>query len=209
MAEKIKYEKSSNNIKEDLIDLKLRSYIVDSTNDDLSKEITKAFDLEKAGSGILKGKTVPYFYSEFLDVFSDLYNNAAVLKDYFRTIKYDVRMALDIPEILQTLEDYIDVLDRPQDDNKKKLLPRYKKMKRLESFYEILVRFTLTILHNFFWKDITLGVDKGAGTKNLSYRIKQILPMMMKIKHDFEDEIDKEFPRDKYEHEFFTKIRNK
>ena len=209
MAEKIKYEKSSNNIKEDLIDLKLRSYIVDGSNDDLSKEITKAFDLEKAGSGILKGKTVPYFYSEFLDVFSDLYDNAAVLKDYFRTIKYDVRMALDIPEILQTLEDYIDVLDRPQDDNKKKLLPRYKKMKRLESFYEILVRFTLTILHNFFWKDITLGVDKGAGTKNLSYRIKQILPMMMKIKHDFEDEIDKEFPRDKYEHEFFTKIRNK
>ena len=209
MAEKIKYEKSSNNIKEDLIDLKLRSYIVDGSNDDLSKEITKAFDLEKAGSGILKGKTVPYFYSEFLDVFSDLYNNVAVLKDYFRTIKYDVRMALDIPEILQTLEDFIDVLDRPQDDNKKKLLPRYKKMKRLESFYEILVRFTLTILHNFFWKDITLGVDKGAVTKNLSYRIKQILPMMIKIKHDFEDEIDKEFPRDKYEQEFFTKIRNK
>jgi hypothetical protein len=44
-------------------------------------------------------------------------------------------------------------------------------MKRLESFYEILIKFTLTVLHNFFWNDITLGVDKGSGTKNLSYRI--------------------------------------
>ena len=67
-------------------------------------------------------------------------------------------------------------------------------MKRLESFYEILIKFTLTVLHNFLWFDITLGPDKGAGTKNISYRIKQILPLMIKIKHMFEEEIDKEFP---------------
>jgi hypothetical protein len=67
-------------------------------------------------------------------------------------------------------------------------------MKRLESFYEILIRFTLTVLHNFFWNDITEGVEKGAGSKNINYKIKQILPIMIKIKHMFEEEIDKEFP---------------
>jgi hypothetical protein len=45
-------------------------------------------------------------------------------------------------------------------------------MKRLESFYEILIRFTMTMLHNFFWLDIMKGVDKGVGTKPLSYRLK-------------------------------------
>jgi hypothetical protein len=60
-------------------------------------------------------------------------------------------------------------------------------MKRLESFYEILIRFTLTVLHNFLWDDITKGVEKGLGSKNVSYRIKQILPIMIKIKHMFEE----------------------
>ena len=44
-------------------------------------------------------------------------------------------------------------------------------MKRLESFYEILIKFTMTLIHNFFWLDIKKGVD-GVGTKPLSYRIK-------------------------------------
>jgi hypothetical protein len=44
-------------------------------------------------------------------------------------------------------------------------------MKRLEAFYEILIKFTMTMLHNFFWLDISKGLD-GAGTKPLSYRIK-------------------------------------
>jgi len=104
-----------------------------------------------------------------------------------------LKYAYDVYTILQSYEDFIDTLDRPADENKKKLLPRYKKMKRLESFYEILIRFTLTVLHNFVWEDITKGVD-GLGSKNVSYRIKQILPIMIKIKKMFEDEIDKEFP---------------
>ena len=79
-------------------------------------------------------------------------------------------------------------------------------MKRLESFYEILIRFTLTVLHNFYWNDITKGVD-GAGSKNISYRVKQILPLMMKVKEMFEDEINKEFPAHISEKEFFQSIR--
>jgi len=63
-------------------------------------------------------------------------------------------------------------------------------MKRLESFYEILIKFTMTMLHNFFWFDINKGVDKGVGTKPLSYRLKWILPIMMRLKKDIENELD-------------------
>ena len=109
-------------------------------------------------------------------------------------------------DYLQQLEDYIDVLDRPTGkdtaeilENKKKL-PRYKKMKRLESFYEILIRFTMTMLHNFFWLDISRG-EKGVGTKPLSYRIKQVIPIMLKLKKMIEDELDHEYPKDRFQME--------
>ena len=65
---------------------------------------------------------------------------------------------------------------------------------------------TLNVLHNFYWNDITLGVE-GAGSKNISYRVKQILPLMMKVKEMFEDEINKEFPAHISEKEFFQSIR--
>jgi len=192
MAEKIQHEKSENNIKEDVLDLKVRHFKVKVAADE-SKLITKAFGNENE---LLKGKQIPFFYSEFLDMNDKLVAtvNDKEIVNYFRTLKQDLKYAYDVYTILQSYEDFIDTLDRPADDNKKKLLPRYKKMKRLESFYEILIRFTLTVLHNFLWDDITKGVEKGLGSKNVSYRIKQILPIMIKIKHMFEEEIDKEFP---------------
>ena len=48
-------------------------------------------------------------------------------------LKQDLKYDYDVYTILQSYEDFIDTLDRPADENKKKLLPRYKKMKRLES----------------------------------------------------------------------------
>jgi len=196
MAEKIHHEKTENNIKEDLLDLKVRHFKV--KNADESKLITKAFN---NSNGNLANKQIPFFYSEFLDMndkeIKDV--NDKEIVNYFRTLKQDLKYAYDVFDILQKYEDFIDTLDRPTGDTEeailanKKKLPRYKKMKRLESFYEILIRFTLTVLHNFFWNDITLGVE-GAGSKNISYRVKQILPLMIKIKQMFEDEINREFP---------------
>jgi hypothetical protein len=130
--------------------------------------------------------------------------------NYFRTLKYDLSVAFDIPEILQKLEDFITVLDKPTDDDAKEKLPRYKKLKRLESFYDTLIKISLTVLHNFYWKDITKGVDgEGRPTKNISYRIQQVLPIMMRLKNEFEDQIEHEFPGDEYERQFFKGIRNK
>jgi SpoVK/Ycf46/Vps4 family AAA+-type ATPase len=205
MAEKIQHDKSESSIKEDVLDLKVRHFKVKYTNDTESKLITNAFGKE---NDKLKGKQIPFFYSEFLDMNDKIVNtvNNREIVNYFRTLKQDLKYAYDVFDILQKYEDFIDTLDRPADDDKKKLLPRYKKMKRLESFYEILIRFTLTVLHNFYWNDITLGVE-GAGSKNISYRVKQILPLMMKVKEMFEDEINKEFPAHISEKEFFQSIR--
>ena len=202
MAEKIKHQKSNNEIKDDLVDLRLRSYHVDSKADTESKLITKAFGVE---NNKLKSKQIPFFFSEYLyktkEFIAD--STADKMRDYFRTIRHDVKVALDIPEILQTLEDFIDVLDRPADYDKKILLPRFKKLKKLESMYDILISFTLTLFHNFFWRDITEGVDKGSGTKNLSFVIKQILPIIIKLKHDLEDKINEEFKMDAHEISLF------
>ena len=59
----------------------------------------------------------------------------------------------------------------------------------------------MTMLHNFFWLDINLGVDKGVGTKPLSYRIKQIIPIMIRFKKDIENELDAEYPKDRFQME--------
>ena len=205
MAEKILHQKSINEIQEDLIDIKLKSYQVSSTNATESNHITQVFGNK---NGILKGKIIPFFYSECLDVELEVgeYTNAKMLS-YFRSLKHTVKVAFDIPAALEQLEDFTNYLDKPVGNNineinaSKKLLPRYKKMKKLEQLYDTLVRFTLTCIHNFFWTDITLGVEKGVGTKNPSHRIKQLLPLMLYVKKSFEAEIEKEFPADKYEKE--------
>jgi hypothetical protein len=63
--EKIKHSKTNNQIKEDIIDLKVRRYIVDGSSATESQNITIAF-LNKNDN--LKGKTLDFFYNECLDV---------------------------------------------------------------------------------------------------------------------------------------------
>jgi hypothetical protein len=112
MAEKIKHQKSNNEIKNDLVDLKLRSFQVESATDTQSELITKAFG---KSNKLLTGKLIPFFFSEYLYKTKEFIKDSTPdkMRDYFRTIRHDVKVALDIPEILQTLEDFIDVLDRP------------------------------------------------------------------------------------------------
>ena len=168
MAEKIKKNKKDSEVKEELIDLNIPSFKCDGTNDDESFLITKFFNPELKGVNIFKNKQVPYFYHENQDipVIANNLNNQKIF-DYYLDIKQKLRYAYNTFEILQNYEDFIDVLDRPENDNKKQLLPRYKKMKRLEAMYEILIRFTMTLIHNFFWRDITEGLSKGTRNKNL------------------------------------------
>ena len=192
-------EKNKTKIKNDFLDIKFRSYKCKDNAQSLF--ITKYFKqyTNIDANNSLNTKIIPFLYNECLD-FETTDND---LKNYFNTIKNDVKTAFNIPEILQTLEDYIDVYDMPKNENDKKLLFRYKKMKQLERFYDILVKFTLSTLHNFFWTDICKGVDKGVGTKNLSYHIERVLPIMLKVKQMFENLIQDEYKFDKYDKSLF------
>ena len=207
MVEKISHDKSINEIQSDIIDLKLSSFKVDGAKDEESKLITKMFG---NSNNTLQGKHLPFFYNEGLDIFTAQSTDAKYdnIKKYFTEIKYTVWIAFDIPSVLEELEDFLNVLDKPSGNNveqrqkSKELLPRYKKMMRLKDFYETLVRFTLRCIHNYFWVDITKGVEKGAGVKNVSHCIKKVLPLVLKTKAEFEAEIEKEYPSDKYTDEF-------
>ena len=158
-------EKSKSQIKNDFNDLKIRSFKVIS--DGHSKYITKFYNLSE-GNDKLKNKIIPFFFNTAM--YNDLQRNNGneILKNYYNTLINDIKIAFNIPEILQTLEDYIEVYDRPTDNDKKKLLFRYKKMMMLKKFYDILCCFSLEILDAFFWVDIC---ENKTGTKNLSYRI--------------------------------------
>ncbi len=96
--EKIKHSKTNNEIKEDIIDLKIRRYKVDEKADDESIKITQSF-LDKNNK--LKGKSLDFFYNECLDTLLENgeYKNEK-MRTYFRTLKYDLSIAFDIPEIL-------------------------------------------------------------------------------------------------------------
>ena len=109
MAEKIKHQKTENEIREDIIELKVRHYKVDDANGTESKLITKCFGVETEN---LKSKVIPFFYSEFLDMNNTLvkdFNNEKII-NYFGTLKQDLRYAFDIFDVLQRYEDFIDNL---------------------------------------------------------------------------------------------------
>ena len=202
--EKLAHDKNLNEIEDEIRDIKLKTFIVN--NPETSKFITKAFGFE---TEILSKQMLPFFYNEGLDIALEtkMHTNDAVLK-YFRQLKRIIELAFDMPAVLEELEDFIHVLDRPAGNTEKeilasmKLLPRYKKLQRLKQFYATLVRFTLRCIHNYFWNDITKGVEKGAGVKNPQFYIKKLIPMISAMKKGFEAEIEREFPSDKYDKEF-------
>jgi DNA-directed RNA polymerase subunit beta' len=83
----------------------------------------------KSLSDSLKGKQIPFFYSEFLDMNDKKVDNIndKEIVNYFRTLKQDLKYAYDVYTILQSYEDFIDTLDRPADENKKNYYQDIKK----------------------------------------------------------------------------------
>jgi len=70
-------------------------------------------------SDILMGKHLPFFYNEGLDIFTAHSSDAKYdnIRKYFTEIKYTVWIAFDIPSVLEELEDFLNVLDKPSGNN--------------------------------------------------------------------------------------------
>jgi hypothetical protein len=131
------------------------------------------------------GKTIPFFYLRSLDDKTDLNTST---RQYFNDIKNRLKQALGIPQTIKKLSDIIEVIDRPQIENNdnlnwRNLVPRGKKLNRLKVVYEILLKFTLEMIHNFYWVDflkVNMGpnnaivsVDQNTNIHNINHYIER------------------------------------
>jgi hypothetical protein len=94
MAEKIKSNKKEKEIKEDLVDINIKSLKLDSNGND-SRLITRVFNgVEDAN--LFKNKVIPFIYNELLDN-----NTNNKFNSYYSEIKQELRYAYGTMESLQ------------------------------------------------------------------------------------------------------------
>ena len=70
-------------------------------------------------------------------------------------------------------------------------MPRYLKMKRLEGLYNTLIKIGLTLIHNYYWDNITENIKSI--DNNLQEAIELATPIILKLKIEFEDIVKGEY----------------
>ena len=78
-----------------------------------------------------------------------------------------------------------------------KKLPRYLRLKRLESGYERVLCIGLSLIHQYYWVDITN--NETSVDFSLKDAIIRASPTIIKLKHDVEDYVRTEFSYDAQE----------
>ena len=136
-----------------------------------------------------------YYDKDYL-IYTGLKDNNKELGLYLDNLEYVMRNALNIPKILKDQERQIEFNDKY--DNKKpddKIgLPRYQKQIRYETYYDYLVKFSLKLIHNFYWVN-DLGKQYTGDT--LDECIVKATPIILDLKKTFEKKVEDEFnPRD-------------
>ena len=153
------------------------------------------------------GKIVPFFYFRTLDEKTDLNINT---RQYFNDLKNRLKQALGIPQTIKKLSDIIEVIDRPQVENAnnanwRQLVPRGKKLRRLKEVYEILIKFTLEMIHNFFWVDFIkprmvnnalASAEQITNIHNINHYIERVIPISLQLKKLLESEVELDYPSD-------------
>ena len=177
--------KSNHQMNENAVDMNIRQFLFKTSEDSVT--LTAYFN---NGTDILKGKYLFFYYpSKYFDE-GDIHNYVFQLESEFKDV-------LEIRETLAYLDDEICAIDKiVTDDDRTDRMPfllRYKKMKRLEKFYNSLIEFSLIVLHDFYWIDIT---KNKPGPYPLQNRLLKIMPVILQIKLLFENIIHEEFPTD-------------
>ena len=177
---------SDNTMKANIKYFNIDKFNIDSIGE--SREVSRLYylmnsDGRNANIADFSNKLIFFYF------FSGIANQNAI-KNYLLTLEDKLQDVFNIRETLTNLEDLIETVDRPINRPATVLLPRYKKMMRLRKFYENLIKFTLSNLHDFFWEDFRL---LKRNTKSLEYYMNKIIPISIKIKEMYEKEIDEEF----------------
>ena len=116
---------------------------------------------------------------------------------YLTKIKDDLAYAFGFPMKHQEIYDTIIAIDRvdPETENIYKL-PRGKKLERLRMIHKNIIEYFMQSLHDLYW----ISIKKNQkSSKDLNYYIQILYPIIKKLVHDLENEVDKEFPADMIE----------
>jgi hypothetical protein len=199
--------KTDQKIKNDILNLEFESYTLGAGDSDY---ITEKFGNKNKD---LDGKTIEFFYNERLDIpefvglnvvnvgssflqRSNLFVNIPRINvsSYIINLRKKLRDALNIPKVMKGLRVAINVLDGITDLKIMKTLPRYQKLKRLESGYERVISISLSLIHQYYWVDIT--TNESSIDYSLKEAIKMTSPLIIKLKHEIEELVKTEFKYD-------------
>jgi len=207
--------------KNNLLKIHFDKFIVDNVN--TSQYITQMFGNTNNN---LNGVILHFFYSEKLEevlpneksISNDLKNNKSVyysmrgvdvlnkVNNYLLNLKKSLKDALKINTVLNGIRQSITYLDRQNEWDIITELPRFKRLQRLKQLYETVVRIGLTLIHNFYWQDITENLSSDDNT--LDKCIEMASPYIIKLKHEMEDLVKKEFSYDADEEKIIMSNRN-
>jgi len=167
-------------------------------NNAISEYITEAYG-NKTNS--LNGASIEFFYNEKLDLYNIepgnglqsniVFGRQKLVSSQILNYKKKLRDALNIPKVLKGIRTCITYLDGVNDEATMKTLPRYQRLKRLESLYETVIRIGLILIHNYYWNDITKNET------SIDFSIKEAIarasPTIIQLKHDMEEIVRIEF----------------
>ena len=173
-------------IKEQVVNITFNPFTV--PKEKLLKDVFKLDDKNFKGDDKNKinnntqSKILPFFYVEM--------NDDGALS-YLENLREQVKYALNIPEYLEMLQLTIDSMNYDTEDKKYSSL-LYKKMEKLKVIYNRLVTTTLGLCHDLYWKLFPV-LSRG---KLPNQVMKEILPIVLEMKHAFEKQVELEFPTD-------------
>lgn len=152
-------------------------------------------------------KYIPFMYFRREDEQADL---NPTIREYFNDLKQRFRVALGIPDSLKNLQDIIEVIDRPQNaqannNDWMQGVPRYKKMMKLKEVYELLIKFTLELIHKFYWVNFLkrnpaagnfVSAEQIPNIHNINHYVERVIPISLQLKKLLEQEVENDFPTD-------------
>ena len=131
--------------------------------------------------------------------------NIVLLQKHFQNLRNEMERALNIPRIIKEFNKRIGWIDGKTFVDDKTNLPRYEKLIRLKRSYNLLVSMSLSIIHNYYWVDITK--NEQSTKYNLEDCIRLASPLIIYLKDHFEREVHEELDFDDDELELLKKYK--
>ena len=105
-----------------------------------------------------------------------------------------IRYTLNIIDIELQLLNNVDMSSVDEDIiNKKNMTLGFKKLKRLETLYKLLIEIGLRMLHTYWWTDF---LKHQSSTETLKENLMKVMPIVLHIKKQFEAQVANELPID-------------